>query len=178
MGHGRASCVTNTGDPRLRFPLRHSASRPTAATSSRPSPARRRAAALLPIGRRDSCTPTCSTPTATFEGIFDSWRDRYAVSGTSTPGRTKRRLSIRAQQLRAAAALLAEWFRICLRQGYVGNHPKRNPKQPEPRNSGDERNKVRNYRQWHGLYMPMGPAAEALGLPAVHTGTGPEPSPT
>ena len=43
---------------------------------------------------------------------------------------------MKAQELRAAAALLAEWFRICVRMGYVGNHARRNPHQPVERDKG------------------------------------------
>ena len=58
--------------------------------------------------------------------MFDSWRDCYAVAGTTQATRSKRRGHRAAQELRAAAALLAEWFRICVRHGYIGQHPRRN----------------------------------------------------
>lgn len=60
----------------------------------------------------------------------------YAVSGTSQATRSKRRLNMRAQKLRAAAALLAEWFRICVRQSYLGSHPTRNTNEPVMRDGG------------------------------------------
>ncbi len=66
----------------------------------------------------------------TAESVFDNWRDRYVVAGTSQATRSKRRSHQSAQRLRAAAALLAEWFRICLRHGYIGQHARLNAKRP------------------------------------------------
>lgn len=123
--------------------------------------------ALLPIGRRQRLSHDLMQSHSPFEGIFDAWRDRYAVSGTANATRSKRRLSIRAQKLRGAAALLAEWFRLCVRMGYIGNHARRNPRHPVERTGGAKRLiKLRKYRQDHHLDIPQGPAAAQL-MPAA-----------
>ncbi len=81
---------------------------------------------------------------------------------------------IAAQKLRAAAALLAEWFRICLRQGYIGNLPQRNTADAEIRSGGASRLiAVRAYRQAEGLDLPYGPAASTLGMPPLAPTTPP-----
>jgi hypothetical protein len=101
-----------------------------------------------------------SPGTASLRAFFDAWRDRYAVSGNSTATRAKRRNAIAAQRLRADAALLAEWFRICLRHGYIGNLPRTNSHEPKPRENGAEGlRRVMNYRLARNLELPMGPAA-------------------
>jgi hypothetical protein len=42
--------------------------------------------------------------------------------------------------------------------GYVGNHAKRNHNRPERRTAGARRLiKVREYRDRHGLHLPIGP---------------------
>ena len=41
------------------------------------------------------------------------------------------------QRLRAAAAMILEWFRICLRQGWIASAVKRNDTTPEPRRVPD-----------------------------------------
>ena len=111
-------------------------------------------------------------------GIFDSWRDRYAVAGTSQATRSKRRGSIAAQKLRAAAALLAEWFRIGLRQGCIGNLPQRNNSEPVLRAAGAQRLiRLREYRQNEGVALPYGAAAVALGMPPLAPTVPPAPPP-
>jgi hypothetical protein len=106
------------------------------------------------------------------------WRDRYAVSGTSNATRSKRRVSIPAQRLRAAAALLAEWFRICVRMGYIGNHSRRNPHQPVQRTGGARRLiKPRAHRDKHELNLPMGPASLTLPFAPANPANAPPPPP-
>ena len=57
---------------------------------------RREVRALLPIGRRERVFHDLLQSHSQFEGVFDAWRDRYAVSGTSNATRSKRRVSIEA----------------------------------------------------------------------------------
>lgn len=58
---------------------------------------------------------------------------RYQVAGNSNANRPKRLQSMPCQRLRAAAALILEWLRICLRQGWIAAHVRRNPEQPVAR---------------------------------------------
>lgn len=176
-GAGEGFAITGTGDPRLTYRCVLGWTADCQAKLQTIS-CRREYRALLPIARTERVFHDLLASHSHFEGIFDSWRDRYAVSGTSNATRSKRRASIAAQKLRGAAALLAEWFRICLRMGYIGNHTKLNPHQPEERTTGARRLvKVRDYRDRHGLNLPIGPAAATLGLPPAATPNAP-PSPT
>lgn len=165
-GPGEGFVLTGTGDPRLRYRCAIGWTADCAKLQS--ISCRREPRALLPIDRRQRLFHDLLQSHSHFEGIFDSWRDRYAVAGTSQATRSKRRGSIAAQKLRAAAALLAEWFRICLRQGYAGNLRQRNTAQPERRAGGAQRLiKLRTYRQNEGLDLPYGSAATALGMPPL-----------
>jgi hypothetical protein len=135
---------------------------------------RREYRALLPIGRQERLFHDLLAAHSQFEGVFDSWRDRYAVSGTSVATRSKRRFSIRAQRLRGAAALLAEWFRICLRQGYMGNHTCRNEHKPTLRTNGaDKLITLHLYRRTHKLDLPLGPASKTLPFRTPAHGSSP-----
>jgi len=166
-GPGEGFALTGTGDPRIRFRCAIGWTQ-HCRTKLQTISCRHEPRALLPIGRRERLFHHLQQSHSHFEGIFDSWRDRYAVAGTSQATRSKRRGSIAAQKLRAAAALLAEWFRICLRQGYIGNHPRRNTSQPARRAGGAKRLiRLRAYRQRHALDLPYGPAAAGLGLPPL-----------
>jgi hypothetical protein len=163
-GPGEGFRLNGVGDPRIHFRCAigwtpHCKKIQTISCRHEPR-------AMLPIGRREKVFHDLAHAHQTFEGVFDAWRDRYAVSGASQATRSKRRLSIRAQKLRGAAALLAEWFRICLRQGYIGDHPTRNTNKPLQREGGAKGLiKVREYRSRHLLDVPYGPKAIALGLP-------------
>jgi hypothetical protein len=84
---------------------------------------------------------------------------------------------LEAQRLRAAAALLAEWFRICVRQGYIGNHAKRNTNQPRQRTGGTRgAGKVSGHRSQHMLNLPLGPASLTLPFPPAAAASPPPPA--
>lgn len=160
-GPGEGFALTGTGDPRIAY--RCALGWTPDCSKMQTISCRREPRALLPIGRRERLFHDLLKSHSHFEGVFDAWRDRYAVSGTSNATRSKRRLSIQAQRLRGAAALLAEWFRICVRMGYIGNHAQRNPHQPVERTGGARGIiKVRTRRDDDGLNLPMGPAALTL----------------
>jgi hypothetical protein len=176
-GAGEGFAITGAGDPRLSYRC-HIGWTTDCQTKLQTISCKREYRALLPIARTERVFHDLLASHGHFEGVFDSWRDRYGVSGTSNATRSKRRGSIAAQRLRGAAALLAEWFRICLRMGYVGNHAKRNRNQPERRTAGARRLiKVREYRDRHGLHLPVGPRAQALGLTTAGTPNAPPPAP-
>lgn len=166
-GPGEGFALTGTGDPRISYRC-HIAWTAECRSKLQSISCKREYRALLPIGRREKLFHDLMASHNHFEGVFDSWRDRYAVSGTSNATRSKRRLSIPAQRLRAAAALLAEWFRICVRMGYVANHSRRNPHHPVERDTGARHLiALRGYRDRNSLNLPTGPAAQALGLAPV-----------
>ena len=166
-GPGEGFALTGTGDPRLTYRC-HIGWTVECRTKLQSISCKREYRALLPISRREKLFHDLMASHSHFEGVFDSWRDRYAVSGTSNATRSKRRTSLPAQRLRAAAALLAEWFRICLRMGYVGNHARRNPHQPAQRENGARGLiALRAYRDRNNLSLPIGPASQALRLAPV-----------
>lgn len=172
-GPGEGFAITGAGDPRISFRCALGWTQ-DCQTKLQTISCQREYRALLPIGRRERIFHDMLKAHSHFEGVFDSWRDRYAVSGTSNATRTKRRASIPAQKLRAAAALLAEWFRICLRMGYIGNLARHNPNQPCARNGGARGViRIRAYRQEEGLELPIGPAALSLNLPPTAHGNAP-----
>ena len=70
------------------------------------------------------------------EGVFAAWRERYKVAGNDLGSRIRRRAGVSAQNLRASAALLLEWFRINLRHGWMGSHHRRNSRTPSERTGG------------------------------------------
>jgi len=175
-GPGEGFALSGTGDPRIayRCALRWT---DDCRNKMQTISCTREVRALLPIGRRERVFHDLLNSHSQFEGVFDAWRDRYAVSGTSNATRSKRRVSIEAQRLRAAAALLAEWFRICVRQGYIGNHAKRNPHQPVQRTGGTRRaSKVTGHRSQHMLNLPMGPASLTLPFPPAAAANPPPPA--
>lgn len=174
-GPGEGFVLTGTGDPRIRF--RCAIGWTGDCKKIQAISCRKETRALLPIARTEMVFHDLLHSHSTFEGVFDAWRDRYAVSGTSQATRSKRRYSIAAQKLRAAAALLAEWFRICLRQGYVGakTTKTKNTRDAIERNGGAKGLiKVRTHRAEHGLELPYGPVA---GLPVPPLTPKPPPKP-
>lgn len=54
------------------------------------------------------------------EHVHREWRARYRSGGKSIADRPKR-IGRGCQQLRANAAMLIEWIRVCFRQGWLGN---------------------------------------------------------
>lgn len=101
------------------------------------------------------------------EGLFHHWRRRYGVAGNDFAERPKRRQSVTCQALRAAAGLLVEWLRICLRHGWLGSHRRRNETEPVERIAGRGIwEQLHRSRRDLDLDVPYGPAARALGYAA------------
>jgi hypothetical protein len=166
FGHGAGGTglgfrISGTGDPRIHFrcqdPLTPNCKRVQSMSCSREW------RLLLPIPRHSDVYQTLLAAHKNREGVFDAWRDRYGVAGNSHASRPKRLQSMPCQRLRAAAALILEWFRICLRQGWISAHVKRNPNQPKPhRHPEIELRRIAAERR--RLALPYGPAAEAIGI--------------
>lgn len=159
-----APFAIQAGDPRLRMRclLRHT---PACDTSIQTISCSKHWRLLTPMSRLDARYHDLMRSHKTAEAVFDNWRDRYAVAGTTQATRSKRRNHQPAQELRAAAALLAEWFRICLRHGYITGHNRRNRNEPRERDEGDfAARQLRTYRRENLLDLPYGTAAEGLGI--------------
>lgn len=96
-----------------------------------------------------------------FEAQHDYWRDRYRVGADTLANRPKA-VGIGWHRLRALAACLVEWLRICHREGWLGS-PRRNDRTPVRRGQligmHNARDLVRN-----GLMAAYGAKAAALGL--------------
>ena len=60
--------------------------------------------------------------------------------------------------------MFLDWFRADLRNGWLGDHPRRNPNSSRPRTSNEYIVKVRARREKHALDLPYGPAAYRHGL--------------
>jgi hypothetical protein len=74
---------------------------------------------LLPLWRTDVIYFELKTSHNAMEAVHGYWRSRYNVAPNCFKMRPKR-TGVAWQQLRASAALLVEWMRICYRAGWLG----------------------------------------------------------
>lgn len=74
---------------------------------------------LLPVARTSDTYAALRAAHQNTERTHDVWRDRYRSGGKTLAERPKR-IGRGCHQLRANAALLIEWVRICYRQGWLG----------------------------------------------------------
>lgn len=98
-----------------------------------------------------------------YEHTFRHQRKRYRTVGNDESGKIKR-FGLGAHRLRCAIARFVEWFRICLRHGWLGNHPKQNHEPVLYRRGERNLYKVLLERRRQGINLPYGPKAHALGL--------------
>jgi hypothetical protein len=98
-----------------------------------------------------------------FEHTFRHHRKRYRSLGNDESGKIKR-FGLAAHRLRCAIARFVEWFRISLRHGWIGNHPKQNNEPVLYRRGERQLYKVLKERRRQGINLPYGPKAHALGL--------------
>jgi hypothetical protein len=75
---------------------------------------------LLPLWRNSEAYLALRNVGEAYEGAHRYWRHRYKVGGVDFYTSPKR-IGKDWQQLRASAALLAEWLKICFRQGWLGS---------------------------------------------------------
>jgi hypothetical protein len=113
----------------------------------------------------------------TFEAVFGNDRDRHGFAGKDQSGRLSRR-GVPAQRLRGEISRMLDWFRICLRHGWIDGWENRNPNVPVDlmadrvdrrgrRRSGLGGNALASVlrdRRDRGLNLPYGSVAERLGL--------------
>jgi hypothetical protein len=90
-------------------------------------------------------------------------RKRYHENGNNETLKIKR-FGAGAHRLRNAISRFVEWFRICLRHGWIGNHPKQNTRDVLFRSGEKRLLKMLKERRAQGINLPYGSAAHKLGL--------------
>ncbi|MBA3734378.1 MAG: transposase [Actinobacteria bacterium] len=119
---------------------------------------------LLPLWRTEPIYHELASSHSQYERVHRHWRERYLVAGDNLATRPKRR-GIGCQELRAQAALLAEWLRISWREGWLGS-ARRNKKSPARYASFGVTGSrgLKKFRIKAGLRVPYGQQAALLGL--------------
>lgn len=120
---------------------------------------------LTPLQRTDPLYQELRSTLGTFEFQHDYWRDRYRVSAATLAGRPKA-VGIGWHKLRALAASVVEWLRICHREGWLGS-ARRNDRHPARRTEQlgiQAARELLGLRIQAGLMACYGPAAARLGL--------------
>jgi hypothetical protein len=119
---------------------------------------------LIPLWRTDAIYHELEQSHQNYERVHHHWRDRYLVAGDTLANRPKRR-GRGWQELRAQAALVAEWLMIAFREGWLGS-ARRNKKSPANMSKVGEKGAkgLKRFRAYAGLRKPYGANAEALGL--------------
>lgn len=127
---------------------------------------------LQPLALTDEVFHQLTHSHPSTERVHLHLRGRYTQGGKETVMRNKR-FGIGCQKLRAAAVLFLEWFRLCLRNGWLGSHKLRNESAPRIRNAGERLAKVIKARLQSAIDLPYGEAARRAGL-GKHGPPGPE----
>ncbi len=113
----------------------------------------------------------------TWEAIFGNDRDRSSFAGKDTTGMLSRR-GVPAQRLRGEISRMLDWFRVCLRHGWIEGWENLNENEPiDLMADRVDRRGVTKYgigkgrlarvmgaRRIRGLNLPYGSVAERLGL--------------
>jgi hypothetical protein len=118
---------------------------------------------LIPLSRLSALYHALRHSHQSFERVHRHWRDRYASVGKNLESRLKRR-GIGAQRLRSDAALVIEWFRLCLRHGWLGSARRRQPGELKRTSGTEALESVLESRRKRRLNRPYGAAAIRLGL--------------
>lgn len=157
--------IADNGDPRIRYMCAlGTTERCRTATPSISCSTEWRM--LLPIGLTADLYFALKSGSKNKENIFYAWRQRYNVAANdkSSRQRIRRRAHL---ELRAAFGLLIEWFRVCVRHGWlrIPGHERRN-REPGFRRSGRTwLQRVLRSRARRGVAIPYGRYAERAGLP-------------
>lgn len=122
---------------------------------------------LVPIDRLTETYHALRRSHNNYERIFRHGRERYEYAGNELCIRPKLRRCVPAQNLRGAATLLLDWFRVCLRHGWLGNHKNRSTEQPVRRNDKGAIERLRQTRQKLGLNRSYGVMAVFAGAAEV-----------
>lgn len=118
---------------------------------------------LVPISRMTERYHAARNTHNTFERIFHHTRQRYSAIGNNETGKLKR-FGLQVHRLRCAVARFLEWYRICLRHGWIGNHGRINTREVRQRRGDRRLRSTLLTRRERGLNIPYGPPAWALGL--------------
>lgn len=165
-GSGLGFYFDDQGEPRLRYRCRFPAT-DECASQRQSITCSKEWRVLMPISSASETYSSLRNAMNNGEGLHDQLRDRYTLAGNDLGSRIKRFSSATAQQLRASAAIFIDWFRMALRNGWLGSHKRRNPHtQAITRATGTYNTKVRKGRLAGGIDLPYGPAAAKLGLAA------------
>jgi hypothetical protein len=126
---------------------------------------------LVPLSRRTETYHSLSTGRSNLERVWRHWRERYGLAGNDVFTRP-RRVGLGWERLRLAVALMAEWFRLDVRHGWLGS-PRRARRTEVVKWRGERRlNSTLRARARHGLDLPYGANAVANGFAVA-----PEPPP-
>jgi hypothetical protein len=123
---------------------------------------------MLPLWRTDPLFVKLAAARGMYERAHRHWRERYGVAGDTLSTRPKRR-GLGVQRLRAAAAMLIEWLRICDRHGWLPGSTRRvrDKLKRVTKNVAQRIEELREERRAVKLHLPYGPAATGLGIPEV-----------
>ena len=118
---------------------------------------------LQPLPITDKLFQTMRHLHGGLERTWDHYRARYAYAGKDATSRLKRLGGARPQQLRGEAALLIDWFRVMLRQGWLGSWKMQNPNTPQVVTAPLKKlQKIADVRRARGLDVPYGKRWERL----------------
>jgi hypothetical protein len=117
---------------------------------------------LLPLWRTSEAYFALKTSHSNYERVHSHWRTRYRVGATTHEMRPKR-IGLSCQQLRASAALVVEWLRVLVRQGWIGS-ARRNFKRIKQQIGGQAFSIFTRSRLRSGLLAPYGTKAVELHL--------------
>jgi hypothetical protein len=109
---------------------------------------------VRPIGKFDALFHELLHVQKNKENLFDILRDRFNVAGEEKAS-CPRRPGLAMQRLMGAAAMLIDWFRFCILQGYLPSHLAR-PGTLEERNTRADNalDKLRRSRRTKGINLP------------------------
>jgi hypothetical protein len=121
---------------------------------------------LVPLWRTNPLYHELKHSHGHYEHTHNNWRSRYRVAADDLGIRPKRR-GAGWQRLRAACGLIAEWLRICHRQGWLGsariNRKHKVERPADWQKAGEEAAaSLAEFRRDVGITAPYGKTAHAL----------------
>lgn len=117
---------------------------------------------LVPLWRTSEAYQALQASGKAYERVHHHWRRRYRVGSDQHELRPKRR-GRSCQQLRANAALIAEWVHIMWREGWLGS-ARRNTSEAFRDSGAQHAQRLARWRATAGLDKPYGKIAEELNL--------------
>jgi hypothetical protein len=119
---------------------------------------------LIPLWRTDPLYHELRGSHERYERVHHLWRERYRVGPDNRSLRPKR-IGDAWQDLRAKAAMIAEWLRILFREGWLGS-ARRNPHSPGryKKHGHLAARDLDRFRKRIGLGRPYGRRAYRLGF--------------